>query len=355
MLEKLKEGKYWFGFLILLHTIAVVAYVIAHCFLQGSEMKTLSNSQFQNLTLLVEDFDNPSDSIELLNRPHRDKRVTTYLKTSFDEDSIVPLNRIFVSLPDVKTKNVMPFLKDQEFKVSSFFWLHGYESFAEVLLWALVGVLLSLIYYVSIANRGKPADGSTTLEVRAFDYKEIYDHIAKMVYAPICTLVLILSYTYISSDSSVANVSAGKGMLVFSFIAGFYSGRVMKFLDKLKDLLLPSSGGDTTNTPILPKANPPGLKETAFSLNTTALGDTGLIDGNKLKIILTSPSSHLLQPIWNENTATFKTNIKMEDGLYTVQAELRNEANDVVQNFNADAIDIQENKTEYTIMLHSIA
>lgn len=45
----------------------------------------------------------------------------------------------------------------------------------------------------------------------------------------------------------------------------------------------------------------------------------------------------------------------MEDGLYTVQAELRNEANDVVQNFNADAIDIQENKTEYTIMLHSIA
>jgi len=351
MFEKLKEGKYWFGFLILLHTIAVVSYVIAHFFLPGSEMKTLSNSQFQNLTLLVEDFDNPSDSIELLNRPQRDKRIITYLKTSFDEDSIVPLNRIFVSLPDVKTKNLMSFLKDQEFKVSSFFWLHGYQSFAEVLLWALVGVLLSLIYYVSIANRGKPADGSTTLEVRAFDYKEIYDHIAKMVYAPVCTLVLILSYTYVSSDSSVANVSAGKGMLVFSFIAGFYSGRVMKFLDKLKDLLLPSSGGDATTTPIPPKTNHAIITETTFAINTTALEHRAQLDCSKLKITLTSPSNIIVQPEWKENTETFTTNVKMEEGIYAVQAELINDANDTVQTFSVTSIDIQENKTEYTIKL----
>jgi hypothetical protein len=351
MFEKLKEGKYWFGFLILLHTIAVVSYVIAHFFLPGSEMKTLSNSQFQNLTLLVEDFDNPSDSIELLNRPQRDKRIITYLKTSFDEDSIVPLNRIFVSLPDVKTKNIMPFLKDQEFKVSSFFWLHGYQSFAEVLLWALVGVLLSLIYYVSIANRGKPADGSTTLEVRAFDYKEIYDHIAKMVYAPICTLVLILSYTYISSDSSVANVSAGKGMLVFSFIAGFYSGRVMKFLDKLKDLLLPSSGGDATIAPSTIKTNHPIVTETTFTINKTLAGDQEEIDCSMLLLKLISPSSDIFQLDWIENTETFKTDRLLEDGLYTVQAVAINSSHEVVRTFNAAPLDVKKHKTEYTIHL----
>jgi hypothetical protein len=351
MIEKLKEGKYWFGFLILLNTIVVVIYIIAHFFLPGNEMKTLNNSQFQNLTLLVDDFDNPSDSIEQLNRPIRDKRIISYLKTSFDEDSIVTLNRIFVSLPDVKTKNVMSLLKDQEYKVSSFFWLHGYESFAEVLSWALVGVLLSLIYYVSIANRGKPADGSTTLEVRAFDYKEIYDHIAKMVYAPVCTLVLILSYTYISSDNSVANVSAGKGMLVFSFISGFYSGRVMKFLDKLKDLLLPSSGGDATITSNSAKTNHLQETETRFAINTTSIGNQEDIDYSKLKLTLVSPSNHVVHTEWYENTETYNTNMKMEDGVYTVHAELLNNTNDVVRKFNASPLDIQQHKSEYTISL----
>lgn len=351
MLEKLKEGKYWFGFLILLHTIAVVSYVIVHFFLPGSEMKTLSNSQFQNLTLLVEDFDNPSDSIEFLNRPQRDKRIITYLKTSFDEDSIVSLNRIFISLPDVKTKNLMPFLKDQEFKVSSFFWLHGYQSFAEVLLWALVGVLLSLIYYVSIANRGKPADGSTTLEVRAFDYKEIYDHIAKMVYAPVCTLVLILSYSYISSDSSVANVSAGKGMLVFSFIAGFYSGRVMKFLDKLKDLLLPSSGADATfPPPLAPKQNIP--KEFTFTLNTEQLDDGNKIDFSKIVLKITFPTNNkLVHPQWNKEREVFISTNHMEEGNYTPSVELFDDTGTVVRKYNAQPIDINNEQNEYVISL----
>ena len=41
----------------------------------------------------------------------------------------------------------------------------------------------------------------------------------------------------------------------------------------------------------------------------------------------------------------------MEEGIYAVQAELINDANDTVQTFSASSIDIQENKTEYTIKL----
>lgn len=351
MFEKLKQGKYWFGFLILLHTVAVILYIIAHFFLPGSEMKTLNNSQFQNLSLLVEDFNNPIDSVELTLRTHRDKRIITYLKTSFDEDSIVPLNRMFISLPDVKTKNVMSLLKDQEFKVSSFFWLHGYLSFAEVLLWAFVGVLLSLIYYVSIANRGKPADGSTTLEVRAFDYKEIYDHIAKMVYAPVCTLVLILSYTYISSDSSVANVSAGKGMLVFSFIAGFYSGRVMKFLDKLKDLLLPSSGGDTTiPAAAVPKHTSPN--EIVFTLNTAKLNDESNIDCTKVDVhIIASTNNKLVQLDWNSEREVFIATMPLEEDKYAVSVERLDDDRKVVKKYNTVPLDINKEKNKYIIEL----
>ena len=37
------------------------------------------------------------------------------------------------------------------------------------------------------------------------------------------------------------------GLIVFSFIAGFFSARLMKFLDRLKELILPFGG--TNNQP----------------------------------------------------------------------------------------------------------
>jgi hypothetical protein len=43
--------------------------------------------------------------------------------------------------------------------------------------------------------------------------------------------------------------------------------------------------------------------------------------------------------------------MKMEDGVYTVHAELLNNTNDVVRKFNASPLDIQQHKSEYTISL----
>jgi hypothetical protein len=46
----------------------------------------------------------------------------------------------------------------------------------------------------------------------------------------------------------MTDISIGKGLLLFSFICGFFSGRVMKFIDRLKDLVLPVSSTDSTST-----------------------------------------------------------------------------------------------------------
>ena len=104
-----------------------------------------------------------------------------------------------------------------------------------------MGVLLGLIYYVGNANRiWQVCKTENDCEFSVFHYREIYDHISKIIYAPAATLVIILGYNYLVTDNTFVHISSGKGMLVFSFLSGFYSGRVMKFLDKLKDLILPN-------------------------------------------------------------------------------------------------------------------
>ncbi|MBL7799082.1 MAG: hypothetical protein JNL95_00030 [Chitinophagales bacterium] len=364
-MEKLKQGKYWFLFLIAIQTLVAILYILSHVFFHGKEVKTLSTNQYQNLSLVVADYNSSTDSIEKASRSERDTRIICFLKTSFEEDSIVPLNSIFNCLSSVKTKDVMSFFKDQEFNVSSYFWFKGYQSFLEVLLWSLVGVLLSLIYYVSLSNKAKEKDNDNPDLPHTFEYKEIYDHVAKMVYAPICTLVLILSYTYISSDNSVANVSAGKGMLVFSFIAGFYSGRVMKFLDKLKELLLPTGGTDKSGgssvTPAkpLPPQAPIITDNTAFTLNTGQLGGDAPTDFKNLTISLTKVSSEASEQIpleWNDEQKHYLAKQKLSSGKYKVIAELVDENQSVIKEYGAIDIEIVDTTAtkEYEIILNKI-
>jgi hypothetical protein len=108
-----------------------------------------------------------------------------------------------------------------------------------------------------------------------------------MFYAPVCALVLVLGYNLLNTDSKMTDISIGKGLVLFSFICGFFSGRVIKFIDRLKDLVLPisdgsagtaattttdSTGGDTSDTT--------GDNKTSTSTDpsNTSGGDTSTID-----------------------------------------------------------------------------
>ncbi|WP_276485133.1 hypothetical protein [Paraflavitalea pollutisoli] len=160
-------------------------------------------------------------------------------------------------------REIVAFLTDTRYKVDAFFYLAGPLVYLEVIFWSLFGVLASLLYYVSDAERKKDEE---------FDPAQIPYQKAKMFYAPLATLVLVLGYSMIAGENLV-DIDAGKGMIVFAFLAGFYSGRTMNFLDRLKEFLLP---GIESESKISTKSGK-GSKVAAVGVNLL-LDPTGLTD-----------------------------------------------------------------------------
>lgn len=138
-------------------------------------------------------------------------------------------------------------LDKQKIQVSSYFWLSGKWAYAEIIYWALFGVLASLIFYVSdIAKDPKTP----------FNPKQIPSQIAKLFYAPLVTLILIFSYDYFAGENAV-DIEASKGMLIVSFLLGFYSGRAMEMLNRVKELLLPYNSTPPEGKQPTPEAEEP--------------------------------------------------------------------------------------------------
>jgi hypothetical protein len=125
------------------------------------------------------------------------------------------------------------YLVDYKLKVQSYFWLTGRMLYLEIISWTIIGVLCSLLFAIGSIVRKKSDE-------QDFNPNEIIYQVAKIFYAPFIAVIIILAYTYFTNGLTL-NISAGEGVIVFSFIAGFYSGRVMNFLDRLKQLLIPGS------------------------------------------------------------------------------------------------------------------
>lgn len=151
------------------------------------------------------------------------------------------------SLMELNTRDVTTFVTSRKFKVDSYFWLAGAYMYWEAIFWSFFGVITSLIYYVSLANqlalKKKAGD-----DIGPFETSEISAQVAKMFYAPAITLVIVLGYNFFSGKNQGAvDISVNHGLILFAFLAGFYSGRLMKLLDGLKNLALPiSSDGPST-------------------------------------------------------------------------------------------------------------
>ena len=70
---------------------------------------------------------------------------------------------------------------------------------------------------------------------------------AKVFYAPLIALIIIFSYKLITSPGSAVFDYTSIEIIVFSFILGFFSGRAIELLNKIKDVILP--GGKTEEAP----------------------------------------------------------------------------------------------------------
>ena len=141
------------------------------------------------------------------------------------------------------------FLNGTRFKIHSYFWLVGPCVYWEVIFWSVFGVLSSLLFNLGVVGSNSTTD--LTNPKSQFDSSEIFGQVAKLLYAPLCTLVVVLGYNFFK-DQNIVDISSSKGIIVFAFFGGFYSSRLISLMDRLKDVLMPVSGSSS-----LPTLSPP--------------------------------------------------------------------------------------------------
>ncbi len=257
----------WFSSLMSILLLLVMSYVCLHILLDkqghrkkidnnrkygyGYEYMSINTNQLQEINKLYADTAInrlpllTTDSIPVKrNFVKRDtpayQKVIMYLNNQYnDKIDTTQLKEIVEYLSYCTSIEAAGFLTTLHIRVKSYFWLTGPEVYFEVLFWSVFGVICSLLFRLGIIWKNATTDPSNPQS--EYDPDEVPSQAAKIFYAPICTLVLIFGYSYIQ-DKEMVDISSSKGIIVISFIAGFYSQRMMAFLDRLKDLLLPNSG-----------------------------------------------------------------------------------------------------------------
>jgi hypothetical protein len=131
-------------------------------------------------------------------------------------------------------QEVGTFLLNIKLKIKSYFWLTGPCVYLEIVFWSIIGVICSMLFTAGIISKSAVDTKSH------FNANEIPYQIAKLFYAPFCTIIIVLAYNYIK-HRNVIEVNTNEGMLVFSFIAGLFAGRLMNVLERIKDILMPEN------------------------------------------------------------------------------------------------------------------
>ncbi|MGN8069852.1 hypothetical protein [Mucilaginibacter sp. 22184] len=370
------SGAGWLLTLCVILVFIAMIYTALHLCYKGTDHKKLDNTQLLNIDNVLAVYPDP-DSAQLAskdpavkkavfaNRRERDRALFNFLRNEYDGHiDEYRLKRMDSLLINLNNKDAKAYLTNAEIIVNDFFWFVGTGTYAEVLFWALIGVLVSLIYYVSIANR-QALKLAGDADTGPFDPAEISGQVSKMFYAPICALVLVLGYNLLSgSNSKMTDISIGKGLLLFSFISGFFSGRVMKFIDGLKDLVLPLSGNDSTSTD---NSNKTDGKTADITIDLhlaqamlSAPEAADIIEGgfNAAVVTLKSDAGDIitLDKPANDQSSEF-TATQIPQGKYNLHATMAFKNNDVIINLEGDKnIEISDtNKTIFQLDLDKAA
>lgn len=241
LLAGMLSTKYWskinpYIFLLCsILTLVIALYLGTHAGSQGRNAKEKTRAGIE--TIRLDKTDVAFISAALLsdsagNDTVKQKQldiIEDYLQLQYPEWDSVNCAQLREYFENLTPASLAASLDKQKIKVRSFFWLSGKWAYAEIVFWAIFGVLASLIFYVSEIAK----DPETP-----FRYKEIPSQIAKLFYAPLVTLILVFSYDYFAGENAV-DIEASKGILIVSFLLGFYSGRAMDLLNRIKELLLP--------------------------------------------------------------------------------------------------------------------
>lgn len=289
----------------------------------------------------------------------KEERIICYLWNEFNHKlDTSQIYSVVQYLSCASTTEATNFLNKARFKVKSYFWLIGPLVYLEIIFWTWFGVICSLLFNLGIISKNRTTD--PTNPSTYFDSSEVPSQVAKLLYAPACTLVIILGYNFFT-DQSIVDISSSKGVLVFAFIGGFYSSRLINFLDKLKEIILPvsSTPGSLADVPPLKnivvqvqldesvkdlwdslKIDLKSLKVTLQKEGSTQQAVALNIDTNQWPLFIfdfVQPGNYILEALWNtikDNQAVIlqaKQKIEMKGTDQSVTLKLNIEAPEDIQ------------------------
>lgn len=285
----------WLFVLITMLLLLIIPYIIIHNkYNYGAEYVQLTEKQVQRVSsLILLNASNDTDSNTTPLTAQQISLVVDFLNVELSGDiNAAQLTEIKNYLLKVDKREATAFLTDTRYKVKSYFFLTGSATYIEVIFWALFGVIASLLFYVADAyrkNQNDPEEG--------FDPSELPYQIAKLFYAPLAVLVLVLGYGLFSGEELI-DIDAGKGMIIFAFVGGFYSGRMMNFLDRLKDVLLP--GNDTSTQK---QGTSPGAGNSNNNSNMADVQVKLSLDGT---LLTDAQKANIAEAGWNKGVVTLQ-------------------------------------------------
>lgn len=376
---KIWSGAGWLLTLCLVLVLVSAIYLILHSCNKGSDHKKLDNIQLLNIDNILAGYSDtdllaskdPAAKKVILNlRVQRDQALSNFLTSEYNgQVNEAWLKQVNTLLINLNNKDAKTYLNGKEIIVNSFFWFVGPGTYAEVLFWALIGVLTSLIYYVSNANGIKikqtdetDSDTADTAGTGPFNTAEIPGQVSKLFYAPVSALVLVFGYNLLGdSTTKMTDITMGNGLLLFSFISGFFSGRVMKFLDKLKDLILPLGSSTNTTTTSADATEPAANEKVADvtvelqlvpALSSTAEGADIVDLGFNSAVVTLKPEAGELITLTKpaDDQSSGFTAAQVPFGKYTLQATMASKIGDAVTNLSAST-DVEVSETNKAFQL----
>lgn len=156
------------------------------------------------------------------------KKIIDFFRITFPD--VVPDSAFKATMDNFSLPELKVILPKYPIQLRSYFWLYQNWVYFEIIFWCIFGVLANLLYY-----------SSETLRDGKFLRQEIYTQFAKVIYSPFCVIIIYICYNKIQSSEVEGDIQYSIYSIVISFLLGFFSGRMIELLGRLKDVFLPSS------------------------------------------------------------------------------------------------------------------
>lgn len=160
------------------------------------------------------------------------------------------INQYLSSIDITYTFNVseletaMQNLSQRRFIVESYFFLMNRWVLLEILMFAMMGVICNALYYMT-----------EFIRKNEFDPNETVVYIVKLFYTPIVVLIIYMGAEQFLGQSK-NTLPTPSNTIVLSFVLGFFSGRAIELLTRIKDAFFPANAENNSNKAETDKPDP---------------------------------------------------------------------------------------------------